>query len=84
MPSLQLHRVAFVLYALAMKLNKNRELATAIGLAGNISELAKISKLPSRTLYHQVRREGALGAKEAKIVARIYGLDSDRLQSTVF
>ena len=58
--------------------NMNKELATAIGMAGNQRKLATQAGLPVRTVYYQVKR-GYLGHKEAYAVAEKMGFDSQKL-----
>jgi hypothetical protein len=59
-------------------LEHNKELAVAIGLAGNVSSLAKQTSIPRSTLYEQVNR-GFLGWYEAEQVARRFNIDQLRL-----
>ena len=60
------------------KLEYNKDLAAAIGLAGNISALATLTKIPRSTLYEQVAR-GFLGWHEASVVSKHFKMDHLRL-----
>jgi len=58
----------------------NREIAMAIGLAGNRRQLALKAGLPVRTVYWQINR-GYFGPKQAEVIANRFGLDAEKLRS---
>tara|TARA_R110000765_G_scaffold204466_2_gene309438 strand:- start:377 stop:598 length:222 start_codon:yes stop_codon:yes gene_type:complete len=59
-------------------LEYNKDLAAAIGLAGNVNALALATKIPRSTLYEQVAR-GFLGWHEARAVSRAFKMDQLQL-----